>query len=52
MVPTAKLCHMKLTVKIKYIEKLSFFSLYFKVKRELAGVLIFESHPKAGTVCK
>uniref|UniRef100_G1NC16 Uncharacterized protein n=1 Tax=Meleagris gallopavo TaxID=9103 RepID=G1NC16_MELGA len=25
-------------------------SLYFKVKRELAGVLIFESHPKAGTV--
>ncbi|GBO15401.1 hypothetical protein AVEN_58821-1 [Araneus ventricosus] len=22
------------------------------VKRELAGVLVFESHPKAGTVCK
>lgn len=24
----------------------------FQVKRELAGVLIFESHAKGGTVCK
>lgn len=26
--------------------------LPLQVKRELAGVLIFESHAKAGTVCK
>lgn len=28
------------------------FFFFFQVKRELAGVLIFESHAKGGTVCK